>query len=191
MRLSPRERPPGGVHLRGGRSAPSGAQDPPHGRFADLVTEAGQLAVPSAVPAGRFSRASRSTRSQISWLVAGRPDVHQGVPLAQNLAGRGRSARSGATKYLASAFREWLAGQVWPVRLQVRLVDVAARRAARGGEGPGPPTCAVTVNGRASPAGGGRSVALLLINLAGSSRTPGRRCRGQGIKTSFPRTWPP
>src|SRR5215472_10944746 len=36
-----------------GRSAPPGAQDPPHGRFADLVTEPGQLAVHPAVSPGR------------------------------------------------------------------------------------------------------------------------------------------
>ena len=39
--------------FRGGRFAPSGAQDPPDGRVADLVTEPGQLAVHSAVSPGR------------------------------------------------------------------------------------------------------------------------------------------
>jgi len=37
--LDAQECPPGGVHVRRGRPAPPGAQDPPHGRFADLVTE--------------------------------------------------------------------------------------------------------------------------------------------------------
>jgi len=48
-----------------------GAADPPHSRLADVLAEAGQLAVHPA-QAG-FSPASRSTRSRISWQVPGRP----------------------------------------------------------------------------------------------------------------------
>ena len=51
--LGAQERPPGRVRVLRGRSAPPGAQDPPHGRLADLVSEPGQLAVHPAVPPGR------------------------------------------------------------------------------------------------------------------------------------------
>ena len=59
MRLSAQERSPGGIHVRGSQSAPAGAQDPLHGRYADAVTEPAEFAVDSAVsPAVGFSRAS-------------------------------------------------------------------------------------------------------------------------------------
>ena len=53
LRLSAQERPPGGVHGPRSRSAPPGAQDPPHRRCADAVTEPAQLAVHPAVSPGR------------------------------------------------------------------------------------------------------------------------------------------
>ena len=72
-RLGAQERPPVGVDVPRGRSAPAGGQDPPHGRFADAVSEPAQFTVDSAVPHAGFSRASRGTRSRISGLACGRP----------------------------------------------------------------------------------------------------------------------
>jgi len=69
MRLSAQERPPGGVDVPRGRSVSSGAQDPPHGRLADLVTEPGQLAVHPAVPPGRVL--PRQPQGQVTDLLAG------------------------------------------------------------------------------------------------------------------------
>src|ERR1019366_8201240 len=43
--LCAQDRPPGGVQTAGCRPVAPGAQDPPHGRLADLVPEPGQLAV--------------------------------------------------------------------------------------------------------------------------------------------------
>ena len=53
VRLGAQERPPGGVRVPQGRSAPLGSQDPPYGRCADLVAEPGQFAMYPAVPPGR------------------------------------------------------------------------------------------------------------------------------------------
>ncbi len=82
VRLGAQERSPVGVDVPRGRSALAGGQDPPHGRFADAVSEPAQFTVDSAVlpspwtlrysHAG-FSRASRSTRSRIFGLACGRP----------------------------------------------------------------------------------------------------------------------
>jgi hypothetical protein len=52
LRLSARERSPGGVHRSGSRSAPPGVQDPLHGRCADAMTEPAEFAVDSAVSPG-------------------------------------------------------------------------------------------------------------------------------------------
>jgi hypothetical protein len=51
--LRAQERPPAGVRVGWGWSAPAGAQDRPHGRFADLVSGPGQFAVHPAVSPGR------------------------------------------------------------------------------------------------------------------------------------------
>lgn len=51
-----------------GRSAPPGAQDPPDGRLADLVTEAGQLAVHSAVSPGRVLM--RQSQRKLAYFLA-------------------------------------------------------------------------------------------------------------------------
>ncbi len=51
--LSTQERPPGGIHAPRGRTAPPGAQDPPHRGLADLVTEPAQFAAHPAVSPGR------------------------------------------------------------------------------------------------------------------------------------------
>jgi len=69
VRLSAQERPPGGVRVPRRWSAPPGAQDPPHGRLADLVTEPGQLAVHPAVPPCRVL--SRQPQPQVTDLLAG------------------------------------------------------------------------------------------------------------------------
>lgn len=60
VRLSAQGRLPLGVDVPRGRSAPAGGQDPPHGRFADAVSEPAQFTVDSAVPQAGFSRASRA-----------------------------------------------------------------------------------------------------------------------------------
>ena len=52
-----------------GRPAPPGAQDPPHGRFADLVAEPAQFAVHSAVSPGRVL--PRQPQHQVADLLAG------------------------------------------------------------------------------------------------------------------------
>ena len=67
LRLHTQERPPGGVHIPRSRSAPPGAQDPPHCRFADAVTEPGHK--PRSCR-NRFIRPSR--RSQYLWRVLNR-----------------------------------------------------------------------------------------------------------------------
>ena len=59
--------------MAGSRPVVPGPQDPPDGRFAEVVTEPGQLAMHPAISPAGFSCASRSTRSRISWLVPGRP----------------------------------------------------------------------------------------------------------------------
>jgi hypothetical protein len=60
LRLSARERSPGGVHRSGSRSAPPGVQDPLHGRCADAMTEPAEFAVDSAVsPGGVLPRQSQ------------------------------------------------------------------------------------------------------------------------------------
>src|SRR5258707_5715625 len=51
--LSTQERPPGGIQAPWGRTAPPGAQDPPHRGLADLVTEPAQFAAHPAVSPGR------------------------------------------------------------------------------------------------------------------------------------------
>ncbi len=81
-RLGAQERSPVGVDVPRGRSALAGGQDPPHGRFADAVSEPAQFTVdPAVLPSpwtlryshAGFSRASRSTRSRIFGLACGRP----------------------------------------------------------------------------------------------------------------------
>jgi hypothetical protein len=47
--LHTQERPPGSAHLPGGRAAPPGAQDPPHRRRADAVSEPAKFAVHPAI----------------------------------------------------------------------------------------------------------------------------------------------
>ena len=66
--LSAQERPPGGVHVLRSRSAPVGAQNPPHRRFADAVTEPAQLAVHPAVSPGRVL--PRQPQYQVADLLA-------------------------------------------------------------------------------------------------------------------------
>ena len=67
--LSAQERPPGGVHVPRGRCAPPGAQDPSHGRFADLVSEPAQFTVDPAVSPGRVL--PRQPQCQSADLLAG------------------------------------------------------------------------------------------------------------------------
>ena len=67
--LSTQERAPGRVRFPRGRSAPPGAQDPPHGRLADVVTEPAHLAVHPAVPPGRVLACQ--PQHQIADLLAG------------------------------------------------------------------------------------------------------------------------
>jgi hypothetical protein len=45
VRLRAQERPPGGVRVPRGRTARAGAQDPPHRRLSDVVTESAQLTI--------------------------------------------------------------------------------------------------------------------------------------------------
>src|ERR1019366_406232 len=71
--LCAQERPPGGVQTAGCRPVAPGAQDPPHGRLADLVPEPGQLAVHPAVPPGPGSPAPAAApgRGSAGWSPAG------------------------------------------------------------------------------------------------------------------------
>jgi hypothetical protein len=71
--LGAEEGPPGGIDVARGWPS-SGAQDPPHGGFADLVTEPDSSPWTRRYPQAGFSCASRSTSLRISWLVPGRPD---------------------------------------------------------------------------------------------------------------------
>jgi hypothetical protein len=53
LRLGAQEPPPGGIHTTRSRPVAPRAEDPPHGRLAQMMAEAGQLAVHPAVSPGR------------------------------------------------------------------------------------------------------------------------------------------
>jgi len=74
--LRAQERPPGGVHVPRGRPAPAGAQDPPHRRLADSVTEPAQFTVHPAISPGwvlpgkpQYQVADVLASSRSAWLV--------------------------------------------------------------------------------------------------------------------------
>jgi hypothetical protein len=114
--LRAQERPPGSVSVWRGWSVP-GAQDPPDGCFADLVSEPGQLAVHSAVPPGRvLPRHPRHPQHKVADLLAGlrsawavrvRPLACEqaAVPGQQRARVTSRWARSTAGSSRASAAR--------------------------------------------------------------------------------------
>jgi nucleoside-diphosphate kinase len=80
-----------------------GAQDPPHGRFADLVTEPGQLAVHPAVPQAGFCQASSSTRSRRSARPRCRVTCLRNADMAFAGNPRTRSSRGGEPNQLAGS----------------------------------------------------------------------------------------